>query len=67
MTARKEERRKAGLGVAGMRASEMEQMYDREFAAKANPLFDPGYSQSVTEEMNPIAAGMELFDIARME
>ena len=67
VTARKEERRKAGLGPAGMRASEMEQMYDREFAAKANPLFDPGYSQSVTEEMNPIAAGMELFDIARME
>jgi hypothetical protein len=65
VTARKEERRKEGLGAAGMRASEMEQMYDREFAAKANPLFDPGYSQSVTAEMNPIAAGMELFDIAR--
>ena len=67
VTARKEERRKEGLGAAGMRASEMEQMYDREFSAKANPFFDPGYSQSVTEEMNPIAAGMELFDIARME
>ena len=65
VTARKEERRKEGLGAAGMRASEMEQMYDREFSAKANPFFDPGYSQSVTEEMNPIAAGMELFELAR--
>ena len=45
VTARKEERRKAGLGPAGMRASEMEQMYDKNFAAKANPMADPGFSE----------------------
>jgi len=65
VAARKEERRKAGLGPAGMRASEMERMYDREFAAKANPLHDPGYSQQVTEELDPMYAGRELFELAR--
>jgi hypothetical protein len=64
---RKEERQKEGLGPAGMRASEMEQMYDRAFAAKANPFRDPEYSQAATEEMNPMAASMELFKRARME
>jgi len=63
--ARQEERQKEGLGPAGMRASEMEQMYDRDFAAKASPLRDPGFSFGVYEDVKPILAGMELFDIAR--
>ena len=67
VTARKEERRKAGLGPAGMRASEMEQMYGRDFAAKANPHHDPGYSQAVTSELDPIYASKLLFETARME
>ena len=67
VTARKEERRKEGLGAAGMRASEMEQMYDREFAAKANPHHDPGYSQAVTSELDPIYGSRLLWETARME
>ena len=47
VTARQEERKKEGLGPAGMRASEMEQMYDKNFAAKATPLADPGFSEFV--------------------
>ena len=67
VTARKEERRKAGLGAAGMRASEMEQMYGRDFAAKANPHHDPGYSQAVTSELDPIYGSRLLWETARME
>jgi len=67
VTARKEERRKAGLGPAGMRASEMEQMYGRDFAAKANPHHDPGYSQAVTSELDPIYGSRLLWETARME
>ena len=67
VTARKEERRKAGLGAAGMRASEMEQMYGRDFAAKANPHHDPGYSQAVTSELDPIYGSKLLWETARME
>jgi len=67
VTARKEERRKAGLGAAGMRASEMEQMYGREFAAEANPHHDPGYSQAVTSELDPIYGSRLLWETARME
>ena len=65
VTARQEKRQKEGLGPAGMRASEMERMYDREFAAKANPLHDPGYSQQTTAELDPMYAGRELFELAR--
>ena len=60
---REQERLEEGLGLATM--GDMEQMYGSEFAAQANPLFDPGYSQQVTAELNPISAGMELFELAR--
>jgi len=56
VTARKEERRKEGLGPAGMRASEMEQMYDRDFVAKASPLTDPRFSEFVMGERGTTAA-----------
>ena len=56
VTARKEERRKEGLGPAGMRASEMEQMYDRDFAAKADPLTDPRFSEFVMGKRGTTAA-----------
>ena len=67
VTARKEERRKAGLGAAGMRASEMEQMYDKDFAAMADPHHDPGYSETITSELDPIYASKLLWETARME
>ena len=65
--ARQEERQKEGLGAAGMRASEMEQMYDKEFAAKANPHHDPGYSEAITSELDPMYASRLLWETARME
>ena len=60
---REQERLDEGLGLATM--GDMEQMYGSEFAAQANPLFDPGYSQQVTAELDPMSAGMELFELAR--
>jgi hypothetical protein len=65
--ARQEERQKEGLGPAGMRASEMERMYDKEFAAKASPLFDPEFSLGVYEDIDPMYAGMDLFRKSRLE
>jgi len=48
---REQERMDEGLGVATM--ADMEQMYDKEFAAQANPLYDPGFSLAATQEFDP--------------
>ena len=60
---REQERLEAGLDVATM--SDMEDIFGEEFGGGANPLFDPGYSQSSTAEMNPLAADITLFEQAR--
>ena len=62
---RKQERAEEGLGVATM--ADMERMYDKDFAAKASPLFDPEFSLGVYEDVDPLAAGMDLFRKARLE
>jgi len=63
--AREQERTEEGLGVATM--AEMERMYDKDFAAKASPLFDPEFSFKQYEDINPLYAGMDLFRKARLE
>ena len=60
---REQQRLEEGLGLATM--SDMEQMYGPDFAADANPFFDPKFSESFTAEMNPLAADITLFEQAR--
>ena len=62
---REQKRADEGLGVATM--ADMEQMYGRDFAAKASPLFDPEFSLGAYEEIDPMYAGMDLFRKSRME
>jgi hypothetical protein len=49
--AREQARLDEGLGVATM--ANMEQMYGKEFAAQANPLYDPAFSLAATQEFDP--------------
>ena len=54
VTARKAQRKEEGLGVATM--ANMEQMYDKNFAAKASPMADPGFSEFAMGERGTTAA-----------
>tara|TARA_R110002020_G_scaffold141823_1_gene313569 strand:- start:26 stop:1117 length:1092 start_codon:yes stop_codon:yes gene_type:complete len=60
---REQQRLEEGLGLATM--SDMEQMYGPDFAADANPFFDPKFSYKYTGDMSPLGAGMELFGMAK--
>jgi len=60
---REQQRLEEGLGLATM--SDMEQMYGSDFAADANPFFDPTFSYKYTGDMSPLGAGMELFEMAK--
>ena len=60
---REQQRLEEGLGLATM--SDMEQMYGPDFAADANPFFDPTFSYKYTGDLSPLGAGMELFEMAK--
>ena len=61
--AREQKRMDEGLGVATM--TDMERMYDMDFAAKANPLFDPGFSFGATEQYDPLYGDLKLWQQAQ--
>tara|TARA_R100001244_G_scaffold7064_1_gene9267 strand:- start:43 stop:1362 length:1320 start_codon:yes stop_codon:yes gene_type:complete len=61
--AREQQRVEEGLGVATM--ADMEQIYGKSFAAKANPYHDPGFSLDVTSELDPHYADLKLWQEAR--
>ena len=64
----KEARREAeGLGPATM--SNMDRMFAKDFSAEIgpDPFFDPEFSYEMYEDYDPIFAGMDLFERARME
>ena len=68
VSAREAQRKEEGLGVATM--MEMEKMYDRDFAAKANPMADPRFSEFAMGERGTTAAedimySKGLFETAR--
>ena len=68
VSAREAQRKEEGLGVATM--MDMEQMYDRNFAAKANPMVDPRFSEFAMGERGTTAAedimySKGLFETAR--
>jgi hypothetical protein len=60
---REQERLEEGLGVATM--ADMEQMYDKEFAAQANPLADPEFSFGATQEYDPFYGDLKLWQEAQ--
>ena len=61
--AREKERLDEGLGVATM--ADMEQIYGKEFAAKANPLHDPGFSLEAIQEYGPLYGDLRLWQEAQ--
>ena len=61
--AREQERTGEGLGVATM--SDMERMYGSDFAGKANPLFDPGFSFGAIEKYDPYFGDLKLWQEAQ--
>ena len=68
VSAREAQRKEEGLGVATM--ANMEQMYDKNFAAKASPMADPGFSEFAMGERGTTAAedimySKGLFETAR--